>query len=68
MQITDAAFEPNNKNSVVRPYVMSHGTMECYSLKESRKFYEEFLGMECVRHAKPAMAVPSLRILKPRQP
>ncbi len=57
MQITDAAFEPNNKNSVVRPYVMSHGTMECYSLKESRKFYEEFLGMECVRHAKPAMAV-----------
>ncbi|MSQ52596.1 MAG: VOC family protein [Betaproteobacteria bacterium] len=36
---------------------MSHGTMECYSLKESRKFYEEFLGMECVRHAKPAMAV-----------
>ena len=57
MQINDAAFEPNNKNSVVRPYVMSHGTMECYSLKESRKFYEEFLGMECVRHAKPAMAV-----------
>ena len=57
MQITDAAFEPKNQNSVVRPYVMSHGTMECYSLKESRKFYEEFLGMECVRHAKPAMAV-----------
>ncbi len=57
MQINEAAFEPNNKNSVVRPYVMSHGTMECYSLKESRKFYEEFLGMECVRHAKPAMAV-----------
>jgi len=57
MQINDAAFEPNNKSSVVRPYVMSHGTMECYSLKESRKFYEEFLGMECVRHAKPAMAV-----------
>ena len=57
MQINDAAFEPNNKNSVVKPYVMSHGTMECYSLKESRKFYEEFLGMECVRHAKPAMAV-----------
>ena len=57
MQITDAAFEPKNQNSLVRPYVMSHGTMECYSLKESRRFYEEFLGMECVRHAKPAMAV-----------
>ena len=28
-----------------------------HSLKESRKFYEEFLGLECVRHAKPAIAV-----------
>lgn len=57
MQITDAAFEPRNLTSVTRPYVMSHGTLECYNLKESRKFYEEFLGLECVRHAKPAMAV-----------
>ena len=57
MQINDAAFEPDNKNSVVKPYVMSHGTLECYSLKETRRFFEEFLGLECVRHAKPAMAV-----------
>ena len=57
MQIADGAFVPNNRNSVVRPYVMSHGTMECYSLKESRRFYEEFLGMECVRHARPGMVV-----------
>ena len=55
--IHDPIVEPNNKNSVVKPYVMSHGTLECFSLKESRKFYEEFLGLECVRHAKPAMVV-----------
>src|SRR5882762_1591400 len=57
MKITDAAFEPNNKNSVVKPYLLTHGTLECYNLRESRRFYEEFLGLECVRHAKPAMAV-----------
>ncbi|MEM8936408.1 MAG: VOC family protein [Pseudomonadota bacterium] len=53
--IRDGIVDVSNKESVVRPYVMSHGTLECYSLKESRKFYEEFLGLECVRHAKPAM-------------
>jgi catechol 2,3-dioxygenase-like lactoylglutathione lyase family enzyme len=57
MQITDAAFEPKNQNSVVKPYVLSHGTLECYDLRATRRFYEEFLGLECVRHAKPAMAV-----------
>lgn len=55
--IQDGIVEPDNQSSVIKPYVMSHGTMECYSLKESRKFYEEFLGLECVRHAKPAMVV-----------
>ena len=57
MEIVDAAFKPANENSVVKPYVMSHGTLECFSLKESRKFYEEFLGLECVRHAQPAMVL-----------
>ena len=56
-KIQDGIADTDNAKSVVRPYVMSHGTMECYSLKESRKFYEEFLGLECVRHAKPAMVV-----------
>src|SRR5437868_14176373 len=56
-KIQDGIADTSNEKSVVRPYVMSHGTMECYSLKESRRFYEEFLGLECVRHAKPAMAV-----------
>ena len=31
--------------------------MECRSLRESRRFYEEFLGLECARHAIPAMVV-----------
>jgi len=53
--IQDGIAEPENRNSVVKPYVLSHGTLECYNLKESRKFYEEFLGLECVRHAKPSM-------------
>ena len=56
-KIQDGIADTSNEKSVVRPYVMSHGTMECYSLKESRKFYEEFLGLECVRHARPAMVV-----------
>ena len=44
-------------NSVIKPYCMSHGTLEVYSLKASRRFYEEFLGLECVRHGKPAMVI-----------
>ena len=55
--IQDGIAEAKTESSIVKPYVMSHGTMEVYSLKESRKFYEEFLGLECVRHARPAMAV-----------
>src|SRR5436305_14464550 len=56
-KIQDGIADTANEKSVVKPYVMSHGTMEVYSLKESRRFYEEFLGLECVRHAKPAMVV-----------
>ena len=73
MNITDAAFEPKNHTSVVRPYVLSHGTLECYNLRDSRTFYEEFLGLECVRHARPAMAVRCglkfhIRLEEPRCP
>src|SRR5262245_66619721 len=56
-KIQDGIADTANEKSIVRPYVMSHGTMEVYSLKESRRFYEEFLGLECVRHAKPAIVV-----------
>jgi catechol 2,3-dioxygenase-like lactoylglutathione lyase family enzyme len=52
-----ASVETNNHNSAVKPYVLSHGTLECYDLERSRRFYEEFLGLECVRHAKPALAI-----------
>ena len=55
--ILDGIAEAKNDTSIVKPYVMSHGTMECYDLKESRRFYEEFLGLECVRHSIPTMAV-----------
>jgi hypothetical protein len=57
MQIENAAFEPRNEKSIVKPYVLSHGTMECHSLKQTREFLEEFLGMEVVRHAPPGMLV-----------
>lgn len=52
-----AKVEVNNGSSVIKPYALGHGTVECRDLKASRRFYEEFLGLECVRHAQPAMAV-----------
>ena len=57
MEILDPVFTPNNQNAVVKPYVMSHGTLEAHSLRASRQFYEEFLGLECVRHARPSMLI-----------
>ncbi len=38
-----------------RTKLFSHGTLECRSFAASRPFYEEFLGLDCVRHAKKAM-------------
>lgn len=52
----DCRVETPARDSIVKPYCLSHGTLECVNLAESRKFYEEFLGLECVRHAMPAMA------------
>jgi len=40
-----------------RPKIFSHGTLECKNLADSRPFYEEFLGLECVRHATKAMMI-----------
>lgn len=57
MEIEDAAFPPANENSIVKPFALTHGTCECYDLAATRKFYEEFLGMECVRHAPPGMVM-----------
>jgi catechol 2,3-dioxygenase-like lactoylglutathione lyase family enzyme len=56
--IVDGIADPSpERKSIIKPYVMSHGTLECRSLKKSRRFYEEFLGLECVRHAVPAMVI-----------
>ena len=41
--------------SIVTPTHLSHGTLMCRDLAKSRRFYEEFLGLEVVRHARPAM-------------
>jgi catechol 2,3-dioxygenase-like lactoylglutathione lyase family enzyme len=57
MIIEGAAFEPMNRNSIVKPYALTHGTCECFNLAETRRFYEEFLGLECVRHAPPGMVM-----------
>ena len=56
--IVDGIVDPApERKSIIKPYVMSHGTLECRNLKDSRRFYEEFLGLECVRHAIPAMVI-----------
>lgn len=52
----DVRVETPARDSIIKPYCLSHGTLECANLVESRKFYEEFLGLECVRHAMPALA------------
>lgn len=58
LEITaNTVIQPSNRNSIVRTYAMGHGAMEAYSLKESRRFYEEFLGLECVRVEKPSIMV-----------
>jgi catechol-2,3-dioxygenase len=54
----DIAGEHPPKRDVARlnrPKIFSHGTLECRKLDESRPFYEEFLGLDCVRHAQKAM-------------
>lgn len=57
IDIVDPIFKPDNQNSVVKPLLLTHGTLECRNLKETRRFYEEFLGLECVRHNPEGMHV-----------
>lgn len=40
-----------------RPLRLSHGTLTCQSLALSRRFYEDFLGFECVQHQERAMLI-----------
>jgi catechol 2,3-dioxygenase-like lactoylglutathione lyase family enzyme len=56
MILEDATVIPSaDRKSVIKPYALTHGTNDVYSLKETRPFYEDFLGLEVVRHAPPGM-------------
>jgi catechol 2,3-dioxygenase-like lactoylglutathione lyase family enzyme len=55
--VDDAYADPPARTSILQPYVMSHGTLECHDLRASRRFYEEFLGLEVVQHGQRSMAV-----------
>lgn len=52
---TREAVNARIKKSIVPSTVLSHGTLMCRDMAKSRKFYTEFLGLEVVRHGKPAM-------------
>lgn len=39
------------------PKMLSHGTLECRDVAASRRFYEEFLGLDCVRHSKRSLKI-----------
>ncbi|MBR0754348.1 VOC family protein [Bradyrhizobium jicamae] len=51
----DGIVDPKNEKAVVKPFVLSHGTLGCRDLAKTRKFYEEFLGLECVQHGVTSM-------------
>jgi catechol 2,3-dioxygenase-like lactoylglutathione lyase family enzyme len=53
----DGIVEVKNDASLMKAAFLSHGTIECRDLTKSRAFYEEFVGLECVQHAKRSMAV-----------
>lgn len=40
---------------IVKAQLLSHGTVACRDLAKTRRFYEEFLGLEVVHHMPPAM-------------
>lgn len=54
--MTDVQGAPARLN---RPLRLSHGTLECRNLAKSRRFYEEFLGLDCVRHGRRTMLIRS---------
>jgi catechol 2,3-dioxygenase-like lactoylglutathione lyase family enzyme len=45
------------KRSIIEAQCLSHGTVVCRDLEKSRRFYEDFLGLEVVHLTKPAMAL-----------
>jgi catechol 2,3-dioxygenase-like lactoylglutathione lyase family enzyme len=55
--VQDGIADPKERTSIIKPFLLSHGTLECYDLNDTRRFYEEFLGLETARHAPIGMAV-----------
>ena len=55
-QVMETA-KPTAANPVVKARMLSHGTMEVKDMAAARRFYTEFLGLDCFRHNKPAMMV-----------
>jgi catechol 2,3-dioxygenase-like lactoylglutathione lyase family enzyme len=55
MTTSTAAAAKAKKDSIVKPQRLSHGTLLCADMKRTRRFYEEFLGLEVVRHGPSAM-------------
>ena len=45
------------RRSVIRSKFLSHGTLGSRDLERTRKFYEEFLGLECVQTSKISMMI-----------
>lgn len=48
---------PDPAAAVVKTTMLSHGTLECRDLAASRRFFEEFLGLETVFHGKRTMLI-----------
>jgi catechol 2,3-dioxygenase-like lactoylglutathione lyase family enzyme len=52
---TSTATKPPPGTSVVKPVILSRGTLVSKDLARARRFYENFLGLECVEYAPGAM-------------
>ncbi|MEB3259764.1 MAG: VOC family protein [Cyanobacteriota bacterium] len=50
-------IQETNGRGIVNAQCLSHGTITCRDLVKSRRFYEEFLGLEVVHHIQPAMVL-----------
>ena len=49
-KIQDGIIDPAaDRKSVLKPYMMSHGTLESRELEKSRQFYEQCLGLDAIR-------------------
>lgn len=49
--------DPGKPEPAIRPQFMSHGTLACKDVEVTRRFYEEFLGLEVIRTSKISLLV-----------